>query len=50
MKRSTELFILLSSVFKWLILGSGVGVVVLVVVFIWVVRMVFFEKKDNHDV
>ena len=28
MKRSTELFILLSSVFKWLILGSGVGVVV----------------------
>jgi len=29
---------------------AAVGVVVLVVVFIWVVRMVFFEKKDNHDV
>lgn len=28
MKRSTEIFILLGSVFKWLILGSGVGVVV----------------------
>ena len=29
---------------------AAVGVVVLVVVFIWVVRMVFFEKKDNQDV
>ena len=27
-----------------------VGVVVLVVVFIWVVRMVFLEKKDDKDV
>ena len=30
---------------------AGVGVVVLVVVFVWVVRMVFFEgDKDNKDV
>ncbi len=29
---------------------ATVGVVVLVVVFIWVVRMVFLEKKDDKDV
>lgn len=29
---------------------ATVGVVVLVGVFIWVVRMVFFEKKDDKDV
>jgi cbb3-type cytochrome oxidase subunit 3 len=29
---------------------ATVGVVVLVGVFIWVVRMVFFEKKDDTDV
>ena len=29
---------------------AAVGVVVLVVVFIWVVRMVFLEKKDDTDV
>jgi len=29
---------------------AAVGVVVLVVVFIWVVRMVFLEKKDDKDV
>lgn len=30
---------------------AGAGVVVLVVVFVWVVRMVFFEgDKDNKDV
>ena len=32
-------------------LVAGVGVVVLVVVFVWVVRMVFFEgDKENKDV
>ena len=32
-------------------LVAGVGVVVLVVVFAWVVRMVFFEgDKENKDV
>jgi len=29
---------------------ATVGVVVLIVVFIWVVRMVFLEKKDDTDV
>ncbi|MFB3115014.1 MAG: hypothetical protein ACE1ZW_03445 [Nitrospirales bacterium] len=29
---------------------ATVGVVVLVVVFIWVVRMVFLEEKDDKDV
>lgn len=32
-------------------LVAGVGVVVLVVVFVWVVRMVFFEgDKEKKDV
>ncbi len=29
---------------------AAAGVVVLVVVFIWVVRMVFLENKDRNDV
>lgn len=33
-------------------LGAAAGVVVLIVVFIWVVKMVFVDKnkKEHHDV